>query len=150
MQATTKAGNPCRKLAITDGLCVFHSGKLDLAELGRRGGQAPDCGSPGKHRLGVRCRVWHGPSPVAGKSKTSALWAPDSDAFLCDQHALSGAHITLIFEPNDSGETAVKVIAAPHTDDRRTPIRHEPRGGSNPATDDVTLEPPDPGTDEPH
>jgi transcriptional regulator with XRE-family HTH domain len=90
----------------------------------------PGCPLPGKHRLGVRCRVWHEPSPIAGKSKTSALWAPDSDAFLCDQHALGGAHITLIFEPNGSGETAVRVIAAPYSDDRRTPIRHEPRASS--------------------
>jgi hypothetical protein len=83
----------------------------------------PGCEQPGKHKLGVRCRVWHEPSPVAGKSKTSALWAPDADAFLCDEHALGGAHITLIYEPNDSGETALKVIAAPHADERRTPIR---------------------------
>jgi Family of unknown function (DUF5763) len=39
-KATTKAGKPCRKQAVADGLCTFHSGKLDLAELGRRGGQA--------------------------------------------------------------------------------------------------------------
>src|SRR4029450_1558317 len=38
--ATTKAGRPCRKRAVDDGLCLFHSGKLDLAELGRRGGKA--------------------------------------------------------------------------------------------------------------
>jgi hypothetical protein len=100
----------------------------------------PGCENPGKHRLGVRCRVWHEPSPIAGKSKTSALWAPDSDAFLCDQHALGGAHITLIFEPNDSGETAVRVIAAPYADDRRTPIRHKPRGSSRPETPDGTLD----------
>ena len=64
----------------------------------------PGCASTGKHKLGVRCRVWQEPSPVPGKSKTSALWAPDSDAFLCDRHALGGAHITLIYEPNDTGE----------------------------------------------
>jgi hypothetical protein len=109
----------------------------------------PGCESPGKHKLGIRCRVWHEPSPIAGKSKTSALWAPDSDAFLCDQHALGGAHITLIFEPNDSGETAVKVIAAPYAGDRRTPIRHKPRGSSRPDTPDGTLEPPELGADEP-
>jgi uncharacterized protein DUF5763 len=39
-RATTKQGNPCRKPAGEGGLCVFHSGRLDLAELGRRGGQA--------------------------------------------------------------------------------------------------------------
>jgi transcriptional regulator with XRE-family HTH domain len=101
----------------------------------------PGCESPGKHKLGVRCRVWHEPSPIAGKSKTSALWAPDSDAFLCDQHALGGAHITLILEPNDSGETAVKVIAAPHANDRRTPIRHEPRESGRTKEPDNTVEP---------
>jgi hypothetical protein len=39
-KATTKAGRPCRKLAVEDGFCLFHSGKLDLAEQGRRGGKA--------------------------------------------------------------------------------------------------------------
>jgi hypothetical protein len=105
----------------------------------------PGCESPGKHRLGVRCRVWHEPSPIAGKTKTSALWAPDSDAFLCDLHALGGAHITLIFEPNDSGETALKVIATPYSDDRRTPIRHEPRASSRRETPDPTPGPPESG-----
>jgi transcriptional regulator with XRE-family HTH domain len=66
----------------------------------------PGCTQEGKHKLGVRCRVWHEPSPVPGKSRTSALWSPDSDALLCDEHALGGADITLIYEPNDSGETA--------------------------------------------
>ena len=32
--------SPCRKQAVADGLRTFHSGKLDFAELGRRGGQA--------------------------------------------------------------------------------------------------------------
>jgi len=39
-KATTKAGRPCRKQAVERGFCVFHSGKLDLAEQGRRGGKA--------------------------------------------------------------------------------------------------------------
>jgi len=39
-KATTKAGRACRKLAVEDGFCLFHSGKLDLAEQGRRGGKA--------------------------------------------------------------------------------------------------------------
>jgi hypothetical protein len=91
----------------------------------------PGCGSPGKHKIGVRCRVWVEPSPIPGKVKTSALWAPDSDAFLCDEHALGGAQITLIYEPNETGETALKVIATPHLDDRRTPIRLEPPGSGS-------------------
>lgn len=86
----------------------------------------PGCGRPGKNKLGVRCRVWHEPSPVPGKKKTSALWAPDADAFLCDEHALGGAHITLIFEPDDSCETAVRVIAAPQAEARTRPIKGVP------------------------
>jgi hypothetical protein len=39
-RATTKAGAPCRKQAVADGFCTFHSGQLDLAELGRKGGRA--------------------------------------------------------------------------------------------------------------
>jgi hypothetical protein len=93
----------------------------------------PGCGQPGKNKLGVRCRVWQEPSPIPGKTKTSALWAPDADAFLCDRHALGGAHITLIYEPNESGETAVRVIAAPEGKDRRTPIRQQPGSGQTPS-----------------
>jgi hypothetical protein len=43
------------------------------------------------------------PSPVPGKGKTHALWSVDSEAFLCDAHALSGLDATLMIEPNDSG-----------------------------------------------
>jgi hypothetical protein len=39
-RATTKAGARCRKTAVEDGLCIFHNGRLDLVELGRRGGKA--------------------------------------------------------------------------------------------------------------
>ena len=39
-KATTKSGRPCRKQAVERGFCLFHSGKLDLAEQGRRGGKA--------------------------------------------------------------------------------------------------------------
>jgi hypothetical protein len=38
--ATTKQGARCKKPAVERGFCVFHSGRLDLAELGRKGGQA--------------------------------------------------------------------------------------------------------------
>jgi hypothetical protein len=38
--ATTKAGKPCRALAGADGLCTAHSGKVDMRELGHRGGRS--------------------------------------------------------------------------------------------------------------
>jgi hypothetical protein len=84
----------------------------------------PGCGSEGRNRLGIRCRVAHaGPSPIKGKGKTDALWSPDADAYLCDSHAMSGAHMTLFFEPDGSKKTTVKVIAGTTVEERTTPIK---------------------------
>lgn len=56
--ATTKAGEPCRALAGADGLCTAHSGKLDMRELGHRGGKARRKGAgeelPAAARLSLR------------------------------------------------------------------------------------------------
>ena len=72
----------------------------------------PGCRREGRNLLGVRCRVWHdGPAP-RGKRKTDAIWAPNTDAYLCDEHALGGATISLLYEPNDSQVTTVHVIAS--------------------------------------
>ena len=87
----------------------------------------PGCRSEGRNKLGVRCRVWHdGPYPH-GKGKTGALWAPDTDAFLCDEHALGGATMTLLYEPDGSGQTTVRVIGAIHVEGRRKPIKRTSR-----------------------
>jgi hypothetical protein len=83
----------------------------------------PGCPSEGRNKLGVRCRVWHDRPTSHGKGKTAALWAPDADAFLCDRHALSGATITLLYEPNESQTTTVRVIGAAHHEGRTTAIR---------------------------
>jgi hypothetical protein len=45
-RATTRAGKPCRKQAVADGLCTFHSGAIDLAEAGRKGGRARGARKP--------------------------------------------------------------------------------------------------------
>ena len=58
-----------------------------------------------------------------GKGKTGALWAPDADAFLCDEHALGGATITLLYEADESHQTKVRVIGARHVGSRTTPIK---------------------------
>jgi hypothetical protein len=50
------------------------------------------------------------PSPVAGKGKTDALWSVESDAFLCDQHAVSGLDVTLLLEANRSGAASIRVL----------------------------------------
>ena len=67
--------------------------------------------------------MWHdGPYPH-GKGKTGALWAPDADAFLCDEHALAGATMTLLYEPDGSGTTTIRVVGARHGDERTRPIK---------------------------
>jgi hypothetical protein len=81
------------------------------------------CRAAGKHKLGVRCRVWQEPSPVPGKGKTAALWATDADSYLCDAHALGGAKMTLLFEPDSSRETTLNVVVADHAGERTLPIK---------------------------
>jgi hypothetical protein len=81
----------------------------------------PGCARPGRNKLGIRCRVWHHGHPTKGK--TAALWAPDAEAYLCDPHAMGGADMTLVFEPNSSGETRIRVIAATTVEERTVPIR---------------------------
>jgi hypothetical protein len=84
----------------------------------------PGCSQPGRNKLGVRCRVWHDQTNAPrGKGKTGALWAPDAEAYLCDQPAMSGAHMTVLFEADNSQETTVKVIAATTVVERKTPIK---------------------------
>jgi hypothetical protein len=84
----------------------------------------PGCPRSGRNRLGVRCRIAHdGPSPIEGKGKTDALWSPDANAYVCDRHALGGAHITLLFEPDGSKQTTVKVIAATTVEERTTQVK---------------------------
>ena len=38
-RATNRKGEPCRKKALRDGLCLVHSGDQDMRELGREGGR---------------------------------------------------------------------------------------------------------------
>lgn len=84
----------------------------------------PGCNKEGRNRLGVRCRIAHdGPNPFPKKGKTAALFSPDAEAYLCDAHALGGAHMTLLFEPDNSKETTIKVIAARTVEERTTPIQ---------------------------
>ena len=66
---------------------------------------------------------WQEPSPVAGKGKTAALWATDADSYLCDAHALGGAKMTLLFEPDSSRETTLNVVVTDHAGERTLPIK---------------------------
>lgn len=38
-KAQTKAGKPCKAAPLENGLCLFHSGRLNPSEIGRKGGR---------------------------------------------------------------------------------------------------------------
>jgi hypothetical protein len=84
------------------------------------------CESTGKHRLGLRCRVMHGASPISGKGKTDALWSAESTAYLCDVHALSGLDVTLLISKNESGYACIRTVSGPRSfEPRRVKIKQE-------------------------
>ena len=83
-----------------------------------------DCRRPGKHRLGLRCRVMREPSPIIGKRKTHALWSVESDAYLCDEHALGGLDVTLLVEPSGTRAVALRALSGDRVvQPRRVPIQ---------------------------
>ena len=76
----------------------------------------PGCANDGIHNLGVRCR----------RPDTSAIWAPNTEAFLCDEHAEQGMLVTVILEPNDTGQIHTRIISTDgHEVTRTTPILHQ-------------------------
>lgn len=84
----------------------------------------PGCVSDGRNKLGVRCRVWHHAADAPhDKGKTGALWAPDAEVYLCDNHAMSGGQVTLLFEPDGSGQITVRAIAATTVEERSIAIK---------------------------
>ena len=81
----------------------------------------PGCEGTGRNKLGVRCRVWYDTHPTKGKG--SAVWAPDAGGFLCDRHAVQGAEITLVFVPNLSGATTIRLVSGTTVRERTVPIK---------------------------
>jgi hypothetical protein len=72
----------------------------------------PGCRRNALNNLGVRLR----------KPDTSAIWAPNANAYVCDAHARSGARITVLYEANDSGRIELRVQGAAEPVIRRTAI----------------------------
>lgn len=75
----------------------------------------PNCQNNANHNLGIRCR----------RPNTSAIWAPNCDAFLCDEHAENGCIIDITITPNTSGQITTNVSGGGITYRRITPITHE-------------------------
>lgn len=77
----------------------------------------PGCRNIGIHNFGVRLR----------RPDTSAVWAPNTDAFICDDHAGQGMRISVTLEPTETGNIETRILA---TDglavSRTTPIINTP------------------------
>ena len=74
----------------------------------------PNCPNNAEHNLGIRCR----------RPNTSAIWAPNCDAFLCDEHAEQGCSIEINVTPNNTGNITTNVSGGGLVYSRTTPIIH--------------------------
>jgi len=76
----------------------------------------PGCNNHARHNIGIRVR----------KPSTRAIWAPNTDAYLCDEHATCGMDIAINMTPNSSGTISTHVSAGGHPISRTTPIQRAP------------------------
>lgn len=74
----------------------------------------PGCGREGRNNLGVRLR----------RPDTSAIWAPNTQGFVCDVHAESGTRVLVFYEATQTGEVEVDVRGVTPELSRTTEIRH--------------------------
>ena len=73
----------------------------------------PGCANVPTHLLSMRMR----------RKDTGADWAPNTRAYFCTPHANNGAHLTVLYEPNRTGEVAIAVSASKRTVTRTTKIK---------------------------
>ena len=73
----------------------------------------PGCRKEPTHLLSLRMR----------RKDTGADWAPNTAAYFCTPHAVSGAGITVLYTPDNTGTVKVEVSAVTKTHSRTTPIR---------------------------
>lgn len=75
----------------------------------------PGCNNYAEHNIGIRCR----------RPDTTAIWAPNCNAYLCDEHAENGCEIEINITPNTSSSVTTHVSAGGNVMTRTTPIAHD-------------------------
>lgn len=60
----------------------------------------PDCPNEGYYTLNLRMR----------RPDTTAVWAPATGAYFCDDHALGGK-LSLVWEPDESDQVKIETSA---------------------------------------
>jgi hypothetical protein len=76
----------------------------------------PNCHNNGTNNISIRLR----------RADTTAIWAPNSEAFLCDVHAAEGYIINIDFVHTSGHSITTNVSAGGHTESRTTPIVNVP------------------------
>lgn len=61
------------------------------------------CQNPAFHNIGIRLR----------RPSTRAIWAPNTDAFVCDVHAVQGFRIEITLTPTATGQIETEVRSQP-------------------------------------
>lgn len=61
----------------------------------------PGCTNDANNNIGIRLR----------RPDTSAIWAPNTNAYICAEHAVQGFSIQIILNPNTSGRIRTLVSA---------------------------------------
>lgn len=76
----------------------------------------PGCNNTGRHDFGVRLR----------RPSTRAIWAPNTNARLCDEHATRGVRLIIEVVPSNTGKVETSVSSpGGKTVNRTTKIRHK-------------------------
>lgn len=57
------------------------------------------CQNSAEHNFSVRLR----------RPDTSAIWAPNTEAFLCDDHATQGLILTVTLQPTNTGMVETRI-----------------------------------------
>ena len=75
------------------------------------------CTNQADHNLSIRLR----------RPDTSAIWAPNTEAFLCDLHAAQGMVVTITLQPTNTGNIETQVSSSGgNVVSRITPIVNVP------------------------
>lgn len=60
------------------------------------------------------------------REDTTAIWAPNTEAFLCNVHAACGLRVDIQITPNNSQSIETNVSAGGGIETRITPISNQP------------------------
>lgn len=74
------------------------------------------CENEGVNNFGVRLR----------RPDTTAIWAPNTEAFVCDSHASQGLKVIVFLEPTEHSELETIVRSVSQAASRTTRIIHTP------------------------